>query len=32
MIEKSENDDRLIAMLKDEIKRVETSKGTKGSL
>ena len=32
MIEKSENDDRLIAMLKDEVKRIESQKNVKGSL
>jgi uncharacterized small protein (DUF1192 family) len=29
LIEKTENDDKLIAMLKSEIKRLETSKGVK---
>jgi hypothetical protein len=31
-IEKSENDDKLISMLKDEIKRIESIKGVKGTL
>lgn len=32
LIEKTENDDKLIAMLKAEIKRLETSKGVKSQL
>jgi hypothetical protein len=32
MIDKSENDDKLIQMLKDEIKRIENVKGVKGAL
>lgn len=32
LIEKTENDDKLIAMLKDEIKRIESVKGVKGTL
>ena len=32
LIEKTENDDRLIMMLKDEIKRIESVKGVKGTL
>jgi hypothetical protein len=32
LIEKSENDDKLISMLKDEIKRIESIKGVKGTL
>ena len=32
MLEKSENDDRLIAMLKDEVSRLEKSKNVRGTL
>ena len=32
LIEKTENDDKLIAMLKSEVKRLETSKGVKSQL
>ncbi len=32
LIEKSENDDRLISMLKDEIKKIESVKGVRGTL
>ena len=32
LIEKTENDDRLNMMLKDEIKRIESVKGVKGTL
>lgn len=32
MLEKSENDDRLVAMLKDEVKRLESLKQVKGAL
>ena len=32
LIEKTENDDRLISMLKDEVRRMEQSKGVKSKM